>query len=126
MNANEVIEYYVRDVARHLPRSKRNDVAFELRALLGDELAAKSQAEGRAPDTVMAMDLLARFGRPADAAQRYHERPPIIEPADTHHFLIWAIAGAVIISVPALIGTHVGVDVGLLLKWLGALVIVLG
>src|SRR5262245_8316293 len=66
MNANEVIESYVCDVARSLPRDKRNDVAFELRALLADELAAKAQAAGRAPDEAMAMDLLQRFGRPAD------------------------------------------------------------
>ena len=55
MNANDVIESYVRDVGYCLPRGKRNDVAFELRALLGDELAAKAQAAGRAPDKAMVM-----------------------------------------------------------------------
>lgn len=50
MTADDVIQFYVRDVASYLPRKKRNDVAFELRALLQDELAAKASAQGRAPD----------------------------------------------------------------------------
>jgi hypothetical protein len=94
--ASEVIESYVRDVAGYLPRAKRNDVAFELRALLHDELAAKAAREGRAPDRAMAMELLAGFGRPAEAAARYHPRPPLIDPADNHSFLIWAVVGAIV------------------------------
>ena len=34
MNANDVIEAYVTEVALRLPRKQRNDVAFELRAQL--------------------------------------------------------------------------------------------
>lgn len=94
--ATEVIESYVRDVAGYLPRAKRNDVAFELRALLHDELAAKAAAEGRSPDRAMAMELLAGFGRPAEAAARYHPRPSLIDPADNHDFLIWAVVGAIV------------------------------
>jgi hypothetical protein len=125
MNASEVIESYVRDVARCLPRGKRNDVAFELRSLLGDELAAKAQAAGRAPDKAMVMALLKGFGRPAEAAGRYHQRPALIEPADTHHFLIWALAGAVSVSVLSAMSPAEGRDGGdLFLKCLGALVIV--
>jgi hypothetical protein len=99
MNAHDVIESYVRDVARHLPRRKRDDVAFELRALLHEELAAKAEAEGRAPDKVMAMDLLKGFGRPAEAAGRYHPQIALIDPSDTHSFLIWWIGGAVVVSI---------------------------
>jgi len=71
MTAGEVLECYVRDVAGDLPRSKRNDVAFELRALLDDELAARAAARDREPDREMAMELLAGFRRPAEAAARY-------------------------------------------------------
>lgn len=124
MNASEVIDSYVRDVARCLPRGKRNDVAFELRSLLDDELAAKARAAGRAPDKAMTMELLKGFGRPAAVAARYHQRPALVEPADTHHFLIWALAGAVSIVVLEAMSQTPGRDGGeLLLKWLGALVI---
>ncbi len=125
MNASEVIESYVRDVAACLPRGKRNDVAFELRSLLADELAAKARAEGREPDKAMAMGLLKGFGRPAEAAARYHHRPALIEAADTHHFLIWALAGAVVLSVrTAMVPGRPVDDSERFLQWLGALVIV--
>ena len=96
--ASDVLESYVRDVAGYLPRAKRNDVAFELRALLNDELAAKAEAQGRTPDREMVMELLKGFGRPAEAAARYHPRSPLIDPADNHNFLIWAVVGTAVIA----------------------------
>ena len=99
MTAGDVIESYVRDVARYLPRKKRNDIAFELGALLQDELAAKAAAQGCAPDEEMAMSLLSGFGRPAEAAARYQPRAPLIDPADNHSFLIWAVVGSLVFSV---------------------------
>jgi hypothetical protein len=101
MNANDVIETYVTDVARRLPRRQRNDVAFELRALLREELADRAEASGGLADAAMAIDLLRNFGRPAEVAARY--RPPleIIDPSDARLFLratvigmaVWWIAG---------------------------------
>lgn len=123
MNTNEIIESYVRDVATCLPRAKRNDVAFELRALLDEELAARAQDAGRAPDRTMAMALLKEFGRPAEAAQRYHARPALIDATDTHHFLIWALGGAVVLVLHALLGRS-GFDVeAAFLQWLGILLV---
>jgi hypothetical protein len=98
MTANDVIESYVRDVARQLPRARRDDVAFELRALLHEELTAKAEGAGRAPDSAMAMALLAGFGRPAEAAARYQPRRPLIDPEDNHNFAIWMLFGLVVIG----------------------------
>lgn len=125
MNAADVIESYVLDVGRLLPKARRNDVAFELRALLGDELAGRAQREGRAPDRAMAMTLLQEFGQPADAARRYHERAALIDPADNHHFLIWALGGLIVIVMDLVLGD--GKDDGgssPLLVWLGILTLV--
>jgi len=58
MNANDVIESYVTDVALQLPRRQRNDVAFELRALLNEELQARAEAAGRGVDAAMATEFL--------------------------------------------------------------------
>ena len=41
MDANEILESYVRDVADCLPRARRDDVASELRSLLAEELAGR-------------------------------------------------------------------------------------
>lgn len=93
MNANDVIESYVTEVAVQLPRKQRNDVAFELRALLNEELQAKAEAAGRGADAAMATELLRAFGRPVDVAARYRPTLTIIDPADGHTFLRAAVIG---------------------------------
>jgi hypothetical protein len=47
----------------------------------------------------MAMELLAGFGRPAEAAARYHPQVALIDPSDTRNCLIWAVAGAIVVSI---------------------------
>lgn len=93
MNAAEVVESYVTDVAMRLPRKQRNDVAFELRALLDEELQAKADAAGRDADASMALELLRAFGQPADVAARYLPTLTIIDPVDGHRFLRAAALG---------------------------------
>ncbi len=97
MNANDLIESYVTDVAVQLPRKQRNDVAFELRALLNEELQARSEAEGRPADAAMATELLQAFGRPEDVAARYRPTLTIIDPADGHSFLRATVVGLAIL-----------------------------
>jgi hypothetical protein len=92
-----VIESYVTDVAVRLPRKQRNDVAFELRALLNEDLQAKAEALGRAADADMAIELLRHFGGPSDVAARYRPTLTIIDPADGHNFLRAAVAGLAVI-----------------------------
>lgn len=97
MNANDVIESYIADVAAKLPRKQRDDVALELRSLLHDELKARAEALGRSADAAMAIDMARAFGRPADVAARY--RPPltIIDPADGPTFVRASVIGLAII-----------------------------
>lgn len=97
MNANDLIESYVTDVAVQLPRKQRNDVAFELRALLNEELQAKAEAAGRGADAAMATELLRAFGRPGDVAARYRPTLTLVDPADGHTFLRATVIGLVII-----------------------------
>jgi len=97
MNANDLIESYVTDVAVQLPRKQRNDVAFELRSLLNEELQAKADAAGRGADAAMATELLRAFGRPGDVAARYRPTLTIIDPADGPRFLRAAVIGLAVI-----------------------------
>lgn len=97
MNANDVIESYVTEVVLQLPRKQRNDVAFELRALLNEELQAKADAAGRVVDAAMATELLQAFGRPVDVAARYRPTLTIIDPADGRSFLRAAVIGLAMI-----------------------------
>lgn len=93
MNANDVIESYVTEVALLLPRRQRNDVAFELRALLTEGLQDKADAAGRSADAAMAIELLRAFGGPEDVAARYRPTLTIIDPADGYRFLRAAVIG---------------------------------
>lgn len=94
MNAQELIESYIDDVALRLPRKLRSDVGLELRTLLVDQLESAAAAAGRAPDEAMATALLQDFGRPEDVADRYRPRGfIIIEPEHGPLFVKLAAVG---------------------------------
>lgn len=97
MNADELIESWVADVAVQLPRRQRNDVAFELRSLLREELLARAEDSGHDADVQMATGLLHDFGHPDAVAARYRPTLTIIEPADGHHFLKAMVIGLAVI-----------------------------
>lgn len=103
MNTDQLIEAYVADVAAQLPRRQRNDVAFELRALLAEELSARAADSGRAADVEMAMALLREFGRPAEVAARYRPTLTLIDPADGPAFLRASLVGLAVIWVAGLL-----------------------
>ena len=86
MHANEVIEIYVDDAVRLLPKRHREDVAAELRALLRDELIARAAQSGRPADEALALSLVRAYGRPTEVAARYQPPLTLIEPADTRSF----------------------------------------
>lgn len=99
MNTNtaigaDVIEAYVVDVMRRVPRRDRNEVGYELRDLLTEMLADRAQAEGRTVDDAMVLAMLREFGTPAEIAARY--RPPgvVIIPAEqTRSFALMSVIG---------------------------------
>lgn len=103
MNANDVIEAYVHDVARQLPRRQRNDVAFELRALLREELQARADEAGQAAEADMAIALVRDFGQPDDVAARYRPALTIIDPVDGQRFLRATVIGLAVIWVLGLL-----------------------
>lgn len=85
-----LIDSYVADVVKRLPGKQRNDVAFELRTLLQDELRGRAGDAGRLPDEAMTLDLLRGFGQPDEVAARYHPPGvPIIPPQHSRAFA-WA------------------------------------
>ena len=103
MDPQVLIESYVDDVVRRLPRRQRADVGLELRSLLAEELAAR--ASGGAPDEAMTLALLRGFGRPQEVAERYLEGGfTIIEPAEAPRFIWLALGGVALqwaLSLPA-------------------------
>lgn len=106
MNANSVIEAYIDDTVRLLPRDQRTDVADELRALLNEELQARARARLSPPDTALALSIVRDYGRPNEAAARYHTPWTIIDPADTTSFVRAAVVGAAALLLLAGVATR--------------------
>jgi hypothetical protein len=97
MNPHVIIDSYVSDVVGHLPRRQRNDVAFELRSLLGEELEGRAADAGRPADEGLVIELLSAFGNPVDVADRY--RPAgftIIRPSEAPRFAAVALGGVAV------------------------------
>ena len=94
MNATDVIETYLNDIARRLPRRERVDVANELRSLLTEELQARAKELGRPPDAAIALILVRDHGSPSEVAARYQTPWTIIDPADSMRFVKAALLGA--------------------------------
>ncbi|MEO8000943.1 MAG: hypothetical protein ABI644_03630 [Arenimonas sp.] len=97
MTAHDVIESYVTEVALQLPRKLRNDVAFELRALINEGLQDKAEDTGLAIDAAMATEFLNAFGHPQTVAARYRPALNIIDPADGQKFLHATFIGLALI-----------------------------
>jgi len=104
MRVEEVLERYVREVAGQLPIRMRSDVALELASLLREDLRAKANALGVEPDAKLAAEVARDYGHPDEVAARYHPRWAIIDPSDTHNFIMAVIVGGAIVfaaSAPA-------------------------
>lgn len=94
MNSNAVIDAYVQEVLRHLPRKQRSDIGFELRGLLTEMLGERAAADGDASGEATVLDLLREFGTPAEVAAGYRTSDLVIIPADqSRSFIIVSLAG---------------------------------
>ncbi|MCO5190309.1 MAG: permease prefix domain 1-containing protein [Anaerolineae bacterium] len=78
MNANEMIERYVHEVGRQLPRKGRSDIERELRSLLQD--AVDERAGDGQPTEQTATKVLLDFGPPEQMAAQYHATQYVIGP----------------------------------------------
>ncbi len=134
MHATAVIETYIDDTVRLLPRRQRDDVASELRSLLNEEMHARAQESGRPADESLALELVRNYGHPNEVAARYQAPWAIIDPADSTSFVRAAIIGAgalvllgaISMRLPSLRGTADNlVKIGILV-WLGLLVVAYG
>jgi hypothetical protein len=129
MDVEALIEAYVEDVKQLLPRKQREDVAFELRQLVREELQARAASLGRPLDADIALEGLRAFGKPQDVAARYCEPLIIIPQTETRKFALAAIVGALVLIALSPLGTgpSLGDQVVLaILAWLGALVTFFG
>lgn len=65
-----LIDKYIAEVGKYLPRRNRADIRAEIRSTLDDMLEERKQARGAA-DEAMVIELLKEYGAPRDVAESY-------------------------------------------------------
>ena len=75
-----LIDRYITEVGKHLPRKNRQDIQRELRSTLEDMLADRSQASGQPVDEDMTIDLLKEYGSPQKVAASYTPNRYLVGP----------------------------------------------
>jgi hypothetical protein len=69
-NKMNLIDKYIAEVGKHLPRKQRSDIEAEIRSTLEDMLEERKQAQGIVDDA-MIIELLREYGAPRKVAESY-------------------------------------------------------
>src|SRR5512140_3524156 len=77
-----LIDKYIAEVGKHLPRKNRADIEAEIRSTLEDMLDERSEGtQGKgAADEAAVMELLKEYGAPREVAATYNPHPYLIGP----------------------------------------------
>jgi hypothetical protein len=74
-----LIDKYIVEVGKHLPRKNRADIEAEIRSTLEDMLEERTQGKGPADEAAI-MNLLKEYGSPREVAATYKTHPYLIGP----------------------------------------------
>ena len=80
MTSYPLLESYLAEIARHLPRNGREDVLGELRDDLTEQVKERAHAAGRAADSEDEHAVLRLWGHPLKLASQYKSRRYLIGP----------------------------------------------
>jgi len=108
-----LIDRYVTEVGKYLPRKNRLDIEAELRSTLEDMLDDRSQQTGIPADDELATELLQEYGSPRKVAATYQTHPYLIGPGmfriytQVLKYVLFAVTlGLTIATVVSLIGSN--------------------
>ena len=108
MNTN-LIDNYVSEVGRRLPRKTRGDIEAEIRSILQDMLEERSQKAGKPVDEEMTLEILKAYGAPEKVAGTYLGDRYLIGPRLYPTFLLVMRIALLVIGILAAIGLGVAV-----------------
>jgi hypothetical protein len=99
-----LIDRYVNEIGKRLPRKTRADIETEIRSTLEDMLEERAESAGRPADDEMVRELLKEYGAPDKVAATYLPEQYLIGPKLFPIFwLVLKIVGAVL-TVLAIVG----------------------
>jgi hypothetical protein len=104
---NTLIEAYIEEIGQQLPNKTRADIQAEIRSLIEDTLADRSQAAGREVDDEMVVEVLKEFGSPEKMAASYLPERYLIGPRLYPIFMLVIRIVTIVVAVVAVIGLGV-------------------
>src|SRR5690606_12112003 len=66
-----MVDIYVAEVGRNLPKKDRADLEQEIRSLIEDAIDDAAEAQGCERDEALVVEVLKQFGRPEEVAASY-------------------------------------------------------
>src|SRR5512132_3440586 len=78
-NEMNLIDKYIAEIGKHLPRKNRADIEAEIRSTLEDMLDERAQGKGPADEATI-MALLKEYGSPREVAATYKTHQYLIGP----------------------------------------------
>jgi hypothetical protein len=108
MNAN-LIDTYVSEVGRRLPKKTRADIEAEIRSILQDMLEERSQKTGKPVDEELTLEVLKEYGAPEKVAATYLGERYLIGPRLYPTFMLVLRIVLIVTGVLAAIGFGIAV-----------------
>jgi hypothetical protein len=97
-----LVDQYVTEVGKNLPRKTHSDIEAEIRSLIEDMLEDHSKQEGRAPDEDMIVEVLKELGSPEKMAASYQGEKYLIGPRLYPAFiLVMKIVATIVVVISA-------------------------
>jgi len=102
-----LIDKYIAEVGKHLPRRNRADIEAEIRSTLEDMLEERKQTQGTADDA-MVIELLKEYGAPREVAESYTGPRYLIGPRVYPTFELVTRIVLIVLFAVALVGLGLG------------------
>jgi hypothetical protein len=102
--STNLIDTYVSEVGRRLPKKTRTDIEAEIRSILQDMLEERSQKTGKPVDEEMTLEVLKAYGAPEKVAATYQGERYLIGPRLYPIFMLVLRIVLMVIGILAAIG----------------------
>jgi len=105
-----LIDIYVTEIGRQLPRKNRSDIETEIRSILQDMLEERSQKTGKPVDEEMTLEVLKAYGAPEKVAATYQGERYLIGPRLYPIFMLVLRIVLIVTGVLAVIGLGIAIS----------------
>ncbi len=108
--STNLIDDYVSEVGRRLPRKTHTDIEAEIRSILQDMLEERSQKNGKPVDEEMTLGVLKEYGAPEKVAATYLGDRYLIGPRLYPIFMLVLRIVLIVTGILALIGLGIALS----------------